>query len=331
MPSFVVHLGPHKTGTTYIQARLAQNAARFQAQGIHVPLEWADSPTNPSHTGLAKRLNAGGLPELEASLRNFRNSPCHCMVMSSEAVLEKSDDALSLLRTLLGDDPFTIVYYVRRWSELLYSAWHEATVHGGTRTLLENAVQVLRRPDRSHLVNLDLQMARMVRAFGASTIKLVSYNEVLANQKDIFNHFANHFLGAPAALPPAEARTNESFTPAEAELVRVINHLHQQAGHPPSITMAQRWRRRHRDLGADSLLDHIDSFGKTLDLTDNDETIRPILERNWADHGHLALRPAGPKRFYRNAATQLRYFPAEYALAPHFAERVRALREALLR
>lgn len=330
MPSFVVHVGPHKTGTTYIQLRLQQNADKLRAQGIFVPLEWGDSPGNPSHTGLAKRLNADRLFEVEDVFRRFRASKDRLMVVSSEALLEKSDDALALLRNLLGDDPFTIVYYVRRWSELLYSAWHEGTVHGQTGTLLENAFQTVRRPNRSHFINIEIHMQRLIRAFGPSNIKLVSYSEVVSHEKDIFNHFANHFLGAPSLMPPVEVRANESFKPVEVELLRALNCLQQEGGHPPGVAVAERWRARRAQLDIGALLQHIDRFGKVLELSDNDEMIRPILERNRVDYGQFAVPPIGPKRFYRNATTQLRYYPGDYALIPYFPHLLRKFREDLL-
>ena len=102
MPNFVIHVGPHKTGTKYLQRCLAFHADRLRLRGIVVPTERNHSPENPSHDSLIQRLNAAGFSELEAKFGRLRAARVKTVVISAEDISTLSAEGLAMLRELVG-------------------------------------------------------------------------------------------------------------------------------------------------------------------------------------------------------------------------------------
>ena len=55
MPRYLVHVGPHKTGTTYIQTRLDAARDRMRAVGVAYAETWRAEAAVPSHLRLLDR------------------------------------------------------------------------------------------------------------------------------------------------------------------------------------------------------------------------------------------------------------------------------------
>ncbi len=60
-----LHAGPHKTGSTYLQARLQCNRRALARLGLRYPTPWGEH----SHRHLARALRGGGLEALDQLLR----------------------------------------------------------------------------------------------------------------------------------------------------------------------------------------------------------------------------------------------------------------------
>jgi len=68
MPRYVVHIGPHKTGTTYIQSRLDAARDRLRAVGVTYPATWRAGDAVPSHLRLFERIRHRQFSELQREL-----------------------------------------------------------------------------------------------------------------------------------------------------------------------------------------------------------------------------------------------------------------------
>ena len=45
-PTFILHIGPHKTGTTYLQLSFKAQRSGMEARGILYPAKWDYAPGN---------------------------------------------------------------------------------------------------------------------------------------------------------------------------------------------------------------------------------------------------------------------------------------------
>lgn len=330
MPKFIIHVGPHKTGSTYIQQRLDENAKLLLRQGIYVPIHWRDSRENPSQTLLVRKLRGGDAAAISSEFAELLRTDHRIIAISTEAIAGCDIASLTAIRELLGESEFTIVYYVRRWSELLLSRWNEVIVQGGTTDFIHYASESLANPECSDVINTDRQVKRFVQVFGRPNVKLVSYDTVIERGGDIFRHFSRHFLLAPNVLPPSQSRANVSTAPERTELCRVLNFIDQEAGNYPSARITFALRRR-KDINLEPLLSYIRGFKRSILLRDDREPIRQILQRNRIAYADCFVPPVPPNAVYEPKVVSASFIGSEYMLAKGFAETVRNLWDELLK
>ena len=125
-----IHIGPHKTGTTAIQAAFSQSAAALRRQGVLYPKRhWRQQ----AHHRLAfalkgKEMPGGDTPDLGAELEAL----CHTLaeakdekvLISSEEFFTCSADAVSRLHAALNV-PVKIVCFLRRPDSFLVSCYNQ--------------------------------------------------------------------------------------------------------------------------------------------------------------------------------------------------------------
>jgi hypothetical protein len=114
---FILHIGPHKTGTTYIQQTLFALRERLEGRGVHVPAVWNAAPGPPSRMRLVWALREGATDRIEDDLRRTMASRYDRVVVSCEALSRLEPSQIERLRALPGTSAVRIIYYVRRWSE----------------------------------------------------------------------------------------------------------------------------------------------------------------------------------------------------------------------
>jgi len=119
IPSFLIHVGPHKTGTTSIQEALHQGRAKLATRGIWYPPSIAQAHFPHQHADLAFLLDEGYYEAVgkylaetaaEAKKRNAR-----LVLLSSEAFYSlRAIDRFSRLLDQAAVHGETQVIYVRR-------------------------------------------------------------------------------------------------------------------------------------------------------------------------------------------------------------------------
>ena len=98
----VLHIGPHKTGTTTIQRTLHVNAAALQARGYF----YQPGPDEFNHHTNAAGLKAGAdnrewaVSTLRGLIDQAATVSCHTCIISSEVFVENPD--IALIREILS-------------------------------------------------------------------------------------------------------------------------------------------------------------------------------------------------------------------------------------
>jgi hypothetical protein len=224
VPEFIIHVGPHKTGTTYLQLSFKANRRALQQRGIIHPGVWDFTAHNPSHLPLAQKLRAGDREGLAPDFSALLASGAEQILISAEDLSILDVPAVRLLQDLLAGSPVRIVFYIRRWSDLLPSAWQEGIKQGQSWTLPEYILLSLQNVAQAGGLNFDRKLAPFTEIFGADAVSVVSYSELRDRNIDLFQHFASHFLNWPDAVPggvPPQA--NASRDVATMEILRIMN------------------------------------------------------------------------------------------------------------
>ena len=129
MPKFVVHIGPHKTGTTYLQSCFLALSHEMQSSGVLYSTDW-QADRGPGHADLARRIRTGRDIVLETEFASLSKSAYETILISAENLSPLAPAHIQYLKNLIGDQQTQIVFYIRRPAELLFSTWQEGVKHG---------------------------------------------------------------------------------------------------------------------------------------------------------------------------------------------------------
>jgi hypothetical protein len=117
-----LHAGPHKTASTYLQARLHANRAGLEQAGLRYPTPWRER----SHRDLARALQAGRFEALERLLRQQRRWSGDLLLSAEHFVpLISHPQALARLRQHCADQGLDlhVISFVRPQADLLNSLY----------------------------------------------------------------------------------------------------------------------------------------------------------------------------------------------------------------
>jgi hypothetical protein len=237
MARVILHIGPHKTGTTSLQEDLHAMRDSLAQAGIVYPDRWRQR--SAAHHALFYRVKAIGgtsTPEAEAALRadiEEVRGDAACLVVSSESFSTLGPDAIAALRRVLEGHRVEVVYFVRRWSGLLPSFWQQEVKFGRGPILPSFCRKHLADPSRSHVLNAKASLNRFATAFGDDAIRIGAYDAVVDAKQSLVSVFLRRAAGVPLEPPPKPSWTNASLTPELTEALRALNVMAaREAGHP---------------------------------------------------------------------------------------------------
>jgi hypothetical protein len=121
-PRAILHIGPHKVASSYIQAKLCEERDLLESIGFTVPIAKTCEKCQAKHfAGVAAQLR-GSMPKAEkfgcspdpvADLKEALKSTNGSIILSSEGFDLLGDDAVGELADILSDYKTTIVMYYR--------------------------------------------------------------------------------------------------------------------------------------------------------------------------------------------------------------------------
>jgi hypothetical protein len=317
MPRYVIHFGPHKTGSTYLQLRFSEYRAVMAERGIVFPAVWEFKPHNPSQLKLVEDLRAGNLAALEAEFAALNASAADIVLISAEDLANCGETELALLKRLTAGNEVRLVFYLRRWSGRLPSIWQEGVKQGAVAGLPQFLMTHLIRKTGSGLLDPDTKLQTLAGIFGRDAIRLVCYDMIAGTKLDLFTHFAKHFLGWRNPPAPGDVkRANPSLDPVDIELIRVLNAIHQAQGGARDTGLRDAFM---ANLGSLDLAVPREAIGRHLtvrrlrDTAQLLETLQTTLSEKYLD---LAVPPKPPDRLFKPGVQDLVFAAPEYLLLP---------------
>ena len=302
MPRYLIHIGPHKTGTTYLQASFQALRQSLLERGICYPQMWqGEYPLG--HQRLAPRLQSGTDDGLADAFRRLEDQGCHTILISAEDLSDLTDYGVAYFRSLLGNAAARIIFYCRRWSETMPSAWQETVKQGHTMTLPEFTAENIGAPLESKLMNYDLILRRYSEQFGADNISLVSYSNIIDDDGDLFVHFCRSFLSWIDPPVPDLGKLNVSLDIVDVEVIRALNVIEQSAGGARSSAIRQSYMRHKNELDLSKLASAIESDIHHLRINEGFGPLQHLHERLFQQFGSLLVEPrSGPRLFTPRSA-----------------------------
>ncbi|HEX5455291.1 MAG TPA: hypothetical protein VFX06_15995 [Stellaceae bacterium] len=216
----LIHIGPHKTGSTAIQHALLENSEQLKDHGVVYPQVGFRYYGHHQLVSLLARPDNGSLSEIADQLREMDEET---VVLSSENFSSCSLAELQHLAELLSSfSRIEVVVYLRSFLELLYPWWQELVKHRIADDLGGFLVNSLTRPFQTHL----LDAAGMIEKFAATfdgNVSVYLYDAVMRQSGDAARHFMCEILGIEPCSKDLRVAVNKSLDPASAELVRCLN------------------------------------------------------------------------------------------------------------
>jgi hypothetical protein len=225
----LLHIGPHKTGTTAVQGAFYLARGRLAAHGV----VYAGADRQPMRATLAVTGRPPMLGESRPDMahwdklvRDIRGAGDQRVVISSEFFADGDDAAARRVVADLGGPRVHVVVTLRPLARVMPSQWQQFLQNGLCTPYLEYLDRILRQPDQPTLRfwqrhRHDKLIARWVAAVGAPNVTVIVADE--SDRLALLRTFES-LLGLPAGfLVPEDDVVNRSLTLAEAEVVRLLN------------------------------------------------------------------------------------------------------------
>jgi hypothetical protein len=228
----IVHIGPHKTGTSGLQAALFVARARLERQGVYyasegrhamtavlagmnLPNAWGDDKEPPPRW------------KWERLLRKVRDSKADRVVISSEFFSDGKPDAIRKVIDELDPTRVHVVVTLRPLAKIIPSQWQQwvqnqvaTPLDGWIRELLDkpggNAGTTFWRRHRH-----DRLIATWAEVVGTDRVTAVALDD---GDHDMVLRVFERLTGlTEGTLAPVTSYTNRSMTLPEIEVIRAFN------------------------------------------------------------------------------------------------------------
>jgi hypothetical protein len=230
----LVHIGPHKTGSTAIQVALAQAGDRLAGHGVAY-VTGAGHRARKAGWSLGIRGRPAGtkkppIKRWERFVAAVGAATAPRVCVSNEDFGRATLPQLSQVVDDLGGDRVHVVAVARRLDRYLPSQWQERVKAGDERGFEEWLRIVLDTDDpepdwsrRNVWFSHDVHalVTRWVQKVGAERFTLVLSDE---SDRDLLPRTFEGLLGLPVqTLQPDPSRSNRGLSWAETELIRAVN------------------------------------------------------------------------------------------------------------
>lgn len=232
----IIHIGAHKTGSTYLQARLCESRQSLLQEGILYPHNWQTLMWG--HHALIQEIEQGKIESPEQiwqQLASEASSDTNTIILSSENFETASEKVIALLAQAIPQHiDKQIVFFVRKWSGLLPSLWQEVVKHGSTLEYPYFVLQHLISPYNSNRLNSQKICHLFAKFFSRQSLKIVFYDYLYEQQEDLFDFFLNKFCGISQKIAGdfQGKILNKSFDPRDIEIIRALNILDLKMARP---------------------------------------------------------------------------------------------------
>lgn len=311
MPKYLVHIGPHKTGTSYLQSCFRTLRGDLLERGVLWPEYWSSSADDPTHLRLVAKLRERD-KSLGRQFAELNRSDYDCILISSEDLSALPPDGIAYLRELVGESPVTVIFYCRNWSSLIQSVFQEHVKQGYLITLPEYFADISANPWISPVMNFALVVGAYAKAFTTLNVRLVSYSELADNEINISQHFLQTFVNWSPPPPIADARLNASLDPVDVEIIRALNAIAWRRGLARGVELRDRFLARRHEFEIDSLRKKMRRCLTTIEMDEAAPHLARLHRRLFEELGSLMVEPRPPGSLFRPKTGTLTYVAHKY-------------------
>lgn len=259
MKKLYLHIGPHKTGSTYIQKILYENRHELKICGLYYP----DNLIGPQwgHHKLVEAIKKRDDDTVSAFLKTLEQ----CSIISSENFENLNEEEVTYFFSKVGNMFEVEVIFVKRaYSNLLISNWQEDIKHGSDVAWPGFLLNNLLRPFKSLILN-QVSTVKLWDRFCQNT-NIIVYE----NSSDLVDSVLNLTNIKFDRSYSSKARINASLNLNDVELIRILNSLYiKDHGRSPGTTIRDGYLdlRRQSDAKVLSAIKVIENSSVEMELS----------------------------------------------------------------
>lgn len=224
----LLHIGPHKTGSTAIQLALFRARDRLAQHGVYYPgQKRRRREASEELFAAVKRGTSSPTPAWDALVAEVTDQSAMRVCVSDELFGKGSlDQAARVVRDLGGDEPH-VVAVARGYDRYLPSQWQERVKAGVTasydtwlRTVFDPGSTTWERQNVWHAHDTAALVERWTTLVAPASFTVIVADE---RDRDQLPRTFEALLGLPGnLLQTRPGRSNESLSLAQVELVRAV-------------------------------------------------------------------------------------------------------------
>lgn len=232
-PTVYLHIGPPKTGTTYLQEVLWRNERRLSAQQVAFPRRPVDhfraalDVRGLDFSGYEDPKTDGAWDRLAAAVLACRQPK---VVVSHEVLAAATSEQITRVLESLSPAEVHVVYGARDLARQLPAVWQERLKNRRSRPYKQFLDTTLKRPRRRRQGRGFWAAQDPLRVLGrwaeqvpAGQIHLITIPPRFAADDTLWRRFCTVLDIDPQGFDLKVARSNTSLTQAEAEVLRRLN------------------------------------------------------------------------------------------------------------
>lgn len=332
--SLHLHVGPHKTGSTYLQKQLFTGREQLSDAGWLYPDTGISAFGHHDVVNLYRKWILPHSQKLTSELQELSFRDDRNILLSSENFVFLNREQLARLRDGFPRHTVSVSYFYRSAAEIWPSHWQELIKHGEWLPFgdyLATVMGVLNRFDAT-VVDPLAQLTKFADVFGRENLTVFPYNAIRDGGGDLVPVFLAEGLGLGPILPSGNEAVNSSLAPETVEMIRQLNERYFMAhGTLPGTRLRQRYLLDQGLFEGDTFTPFREAFAthaQAFDLSPDNAIQRAreeILLTTFADRivGHPRLH--GEKR----SAKRVLAVPRHWAAAAGCSQIVAAIYEAL--
>ncbi|MGI8900728.1 MAG: hypothetical protein ACR2HA_07320 [Nocardioides sp.] len=242
----LIHIGPHKTGSTAIQVSLHKAREDLAEHGVHYAGDRARPRLAGWALGIAGSPAGQPTPSMEhwhALVREVEQSGSQRVCVSNEDFGRATPEQAQKVVAGLGSRSAHVVAVARRLDLFLPSQWQERVKAGQVKSF-EEWLEIVLAPEskawdwtnvwRAHAV--ETLVRRWIAEVGNDNFTLIVSDDT---DRDLLPRTFEQLLGLPEGLLALHPdRSNRGLSWNEVELVRSLNMASRDAGWPPEVHAA---------------------------------------------------------------------------------------------
>jgi sulfotransferase family protein len=218
MTQLFLHIGPHKTGSTFIQKVFFDNRERLLGLGVNYPNLGFNGQFG--HHEAVEKVRTLEQSQLNEYFVQYLGGEIN--FISSENFDRLHSHEIKKLQQTLSKVDVKIIYYYRNHVDMLPSWWQEAIKHGSMISFHEFVLPHILRPFTSNIVNPRIVLDLYAKAFGKDNIKIINYSAAL--QRETIVTPLLELLGIQ--LPGVKnTSVNASLKLEIVEIIRILNAI----------------------------------------------------------------------------------------------------------